>query len=243
MEPLSYLVFHPDKWRQRTPATGRAVGPQGPVSWRGLVWADRAPSNCDPLVFWEPWVFSYCHATQMQRRPYGPHLCRGSWLIFSSGDAIDAGKLRVDTVFLVADVRPWRSPKSPPANYDPELHRPDSILWADHLRAGMEGGHPGRFRYTYEAAPFADGNPHYSFLPLDRDGERPTVSLSELPAELTERIRAKVYGKRPVPLNLSDVTTILDAVRKRSSLLLVGPFVRTEATVASPTSGAGCSPC
>jgi hypothetical protein len=185
-------------------------------NWNGSVWVDAPGGNEDPFVFGPSWAYSYCHATQLRRHP-GPRsfVQTGSYLIFCSGDlAAKKDVIAVDTVFVVRGCHRWRSPSTVPVGYQAEQAKA-SPLWRYHLRFG---GQPGRHKgtYTYEARLHdPDGGSSYSFLPLDEHGDRVRAEIGTLGRETADRIRSHFHMRRPVPLEASQVATLLAALRSR----------------------------
>jgi hypothetical protein len=241
-----YIVFHPESKRYRLSVHATALVDAHRVeSWAGNVWVDKPPGNEDPFVLGPSWVYSYCHATQLQRKPTpgGRYVSKGSCILFCSGDIAKRDELAVDTVFYVGEVHEWMPITEPPKRYARDVER-RSDLWNFHLRFGSQPeGHSGT--YTYEAAlhPQADGR--YSRLPVDDDGKRVSIKLSELPTELSARIKGKIRGKYPVILSGQDLREILGSVGARTNVEVIGDIVSNDRQFAA-LRGDGvntCNPC
>jgi hypothetical protein len=231
IQPAHYLIFHPERKRERVTVRATALqdGALRP-DWQGSIWVDKPPGNEDPLVLVQPWVFSYCHATQLRREDGDrPYVRPGSWLIFCSGQEADRDRLTVDTVFYVGERHFW-NPANPGGLPDAWRHRWEdrsSRLWTAHLRFGIHtrgAGHRGRF--TYEARHCEPGAANYSFLPLNGDGVRASVPLDRLPAATAGLIRQKRWGKFPVPLLPDDAEAIVGALKAASRVLVLGEIDR-----------------
>ena len=131
------------------------------------------------------WIYSYCHATQLRRKPSlkFPYVTTGSYLFFCSGDAANRGLLEVDTVFLVDTVAEWPERKGLPDLYGPHFENRQSDLWNRHFQfAFLRGHHEGR--YTYVAKNWALNSEDYSFLPLNKTGERVSIRFTKLSTDL-----------------------------------------------------------
>ncbi|MBE9200880.1 MULTISPECIES: hypothetical protein [unclassified Nodularia (in: cyanobacteria)] len=103
MKPLHYLIFHPDYARKKTEVQGKALIKNQLTDWQGSVWVDQPHGNEDPFVFSQMWLYSYCHATELRRKPVSKkaYLKAGSYLFFCSGDAANKRIIQPDTVFVV----------------------------------------------------------------------------------------------------------------------------------------------
>jgi hypothetical protein len=98
MTAAHYVLFHPEKKRVQVQVKAMAFRQGDTIpNWLGDVWVDKPNGNEDPFVFVEPWVYTYCYATQLRREPrQSSHIQPGSYLIFCSGDIADEHKLCVD---------------------------------------------------------------------------------------------------------------------------------------------------
>lgn len=227
LQPQDYLIFHPP--RKGYAAQGE-VGTPGPLSqWAGTVWTDpwrRAEqSNEDPFV-WdaEVWLYSYCHASQLRRKPNatlqtaGP----GSRLFFCETRAGKNGWLRVDTVFVVAEQAEWQKRGVVvPGSLAAHQAAGTSAIWKRHLRHGLRPwgasgpGHTGV--YTYVAV---TGGP--SYLPLDGEGQPTSVAISAIPG-LAAKVAAVLPSNqttRPCALTAEEAT-LLDKHLVDASAVLV----------------------
>lgn len=222
--PAHYVIFHPESKRGLLEVTATAlVGETVDHDWQGEIWVDKPPGNEDPFVLVEPWVYSYCHATQLKRRPRKakPYVTHGSYLFFCNGQAANLGVLEVDTVFVVDQGVPWKA-----GNHGglpdvfAHLHGDeDSRLWSAHLQYGGKGHHPGVFTYT--AKLWTPDAQHYSFLPLTAAGQRPAFTMESLTPETAGAIRGRVRGKYPAPLSREQAMEVLSAIVSRTAIKAV----------------------
>ena len=181
MSTAHYIVFHPDRERQAIDVTatiltdGRAL-----TDWQGTIHVDRVgKGNEDPFVFHNPWLYSYCHATQLRRKKSdGTYVQPGSIIIFVSGQSAESAVLSVDTVFVVGGARPWPDePLRLPKKYREHFQNVDSPLWERHFKYPFLGIHTS-VTHTYEADMWEDGKEVFSFLPLDAAGEKASLRWS-----------------------------------------------------------------
>ncbi len=109
MQPLHYLIFHPDYARKKTEVQGKVLIRYQLTDWQGNVWVDEPNGNEDPFVFSERWLYSYCHATQLRRNPVtqDAYVRSGSYLFFCSGNAANKKTIELDTVFVVDHSAKW----------------------------------------------------------------------------------------------------------------------------------------
>ena len=239
----SYIVFHPDSDRQSVRVEGFAIteDKQGAAPWTGNVWVDaRDGGNEDPWCLSQPWLYSYCHATQLQRGTMKP----GDMIFFVSGDGADRDSFTCDTVFIVKRKHEWQRGVSDfgwvPSGAPPGLlhhQQGGDQVWQRHLRFGLpqEKGHSGR--YTFEAAGFEGSGEPYSFLPLQTSGTRTTVEIDMLPQVVKGAIREKRKGKYPVRLSHEDATSLCGLLISQSPIKVV-KIVRELDPVTMPRSGA-----
>jgi hypothetical protein len=244
-DPAHYIVFHPDAERFSVSVRAAAiVRGQQVNSWAGKVWVDKPPGNEDPFVLGPSWAYSYCHATELRRQPRktGGYVTRGSCILFCSGDLGERGVLAVDTVFWIAEAHRWESANAPADRYAQDV-RGRTDIWKFHLQfGGQPDGHKGM--YTYEAALHQQPGNRYSHLPVDANGERVRVKLSELSTDLRNRITNKLRGKRPVPLVSADLHAILQLLDARTNVAVVGDLVLDDPvfTTFRMEESSGCRP-
>lgn len=104
MDKAHYIIFHPDKARQAINAKATVIeNGQVNTTWEGKICVDSIDNgNEDPFVFSDPWLYSYCHATQLRRNPRknGSYLQPMSKIFFVSGDCANNNLLTIDTLFL-----------------------------------------------------------------------------------------------------------------------------------------------
>lgn len=160
-----------------------------------------AATNEDPFVWTrKPWLFSYCHATQLRRgtRSDETHLQQGSRLFFcEGGEEARKGRLRIDTVFTVAKVHVWpeQGRVAPPG-----LAAEQDARWQRHLGHGI-GDQPVHIgRCTYEATNPSGGD---SFMPLAADGRPVLLAVRSVLPGLSKKVPERnPPGRSSYPLML-----------------------------------------
>lgn len=88
MNKAHYIIFHPDRARQIANVQATVmVKKKILANWNGDIFVDQiGKGNEDPYVFNNPWLYSYCHASQLRRnRREDSYLQIGSTIIFASG--------------------------------------------------------------------------------------------------------------------------------------------------------------
>jgi hypothetical protein len=237
MLPLHYVIFHPDYARERLIIRGRAIRHNYIENWQGPVWVDADDGgNEDPFVLSDRWIYSYCHATQLRRKPSlkFPYVTTGSYLFFCSGDAANRGVLQVDTVFLIDTVAEWPEHKELPNLYVSHFENRQSDLWNRHFQfAFLPEHHEGR--YTYVAKNWTPNSEDYSFLPLNKCGNRVSIRFNKLSADLRWSIQSKLHGKRPVVLNENQKDEIRAAIVQAAFTKVVKIQTRRAPAIASNT--------
>ncbi|WP_345080152.1 hypothetical protein [Nemorincola caseinilytica] len=178
------------------------------TAWIGDVYVDAIGNgNEDPYVFHDPWLYSYCHASQLRRniRP-DSFLQKGSVMIFVSGQEANNDRLTIDTFFVVGDIQKWNGQDSPelPAKFSDHHNNSGSALWQRHFKFPFEGSHI-RVSHTYEAEQWVYGKELFSFLPLSANGGRTTIQFDNIDVALRNKIKSKVKGKYPVLLEDADL--------------------------------------
>ena len=185
-------------------------------NWTGDIYVDKiAFGNEDPFVFINPWVYSYCHASQLRRNVRNDSFIQtGSKLIFVSGQQADKGILCVDTVFLVGGIQRWGSnPLQLPLKYQAHFRNNQSDLWRRHFRFPFHGSH-NTVSHTYEAELWNKNKHNYSFLPLDENGDRVSVPFVNFNSAIINKIAGKVKGKYPVLLTENEINLVLMQIEK-----------------------------
>ena len=224
MKPLHYIVFHPDRAREKTLVQAKAlVSDTVAEEWQGHIWADKPGGNEDPFVFFERWLYSYCHATQLRRSPRRDdrYISAGSYLFFCSGDAANKGAIRVDTVFVVDRVAHWpRNHHCLPEEFKAHYKDSQSILWDRHFKFPFLGVHEGK--YTYVSRQWFDDKRRYSFLPVSKEGDRVQFALASTTPALRAIIQQKVRGKYPVPLDDRQQAELLSLTLAESRIQVIG---------------------
>lgn len=229
MDKAHYIIFHPESKRQIIDTKANAIeNGQVNTAWEGKIYVDRINNgNEDPFVYTHLWLYSYCHATQLRRnfRKDNNYLQNDSVIFFVSGDCANKENLTIDTVFVIENALKWtKKPKlALPKKY--QVINEDSPLFKRHLRFPFCGQHAD-VTHTYEAKMWnrekAIGEDSFSFLPLDKNGERVTIPFCELPSELEVKISKKVKRKYPVLLNVTDLKILLILIHSRAVTKVVG---------------------
>lgn len=211
MNKAHYIIFHPEKKRQKINVQATAlVNKQILTNWVGDIYVDKiGEGNEDPFVFNDPWLYSFCHATELRRNDrIDNYLQVGSKIFFASGQQANKGILTIDTVFVIGDIQKWK-PKPDlqlPVKYQGHKNS-ESELWIRHFCFPFKGIHD-KVSHTYEAELWQKGKMDYSFLPLSKIGERVSIPLDEFSQQLKDKILGKVKGKRPVLLTDTEIQTI-----------------------------------
>jgi hypothetical protein len=217
MNKANYIIFHPDSARPRVTVQATALSKNKLIpKWNGDIYVDSigyGKSNEDPFVFNDPWLYSYCHATQLRRNIRTDcFLQKGSIILFASGENANQRKLTIDTVFIVGDVQPWRQkPLKLPIKYDSHFENNSSVLWTRHFKFPFNGTHK-TVKNTYEAELWHDGKECFSFLPIDNAGLRASISFSNFHNSLSDKINKNVKGKYPVLLDDEEIESILKEI-------------------------------
>lgn len=215
MNRANYIIFHPDHARQVTTVHALAlVGNKLLTNWTGDVYVDKiGVGNEDPYVFHDPWLYSYCHASQLRRNfRKDCYLQVDSKLIFASGQQANKGILTVDTVFLIGSIQTWdNNPLQMPLKYQSHYQNNQSQLWRRHFRFPFHGCHE-TVSHTYEAELWQKSKADFSFLPLDISGQRASVSFDELPQEVRNKITRNVKGKFPVLLDTDEIEIVASKI-------------------------------
>lgn len=229
VDQAHYIIFHPDKARQAIDARATAIeNGQVHTTWEGKICVDSINNgNEDPFVFSDPWLYSYCHATQLRRTPRedGNYLQKDSVIFFVSGDCANKRHLTIDTVFVIENALTWTK--------KPELTLPikfrgineDSPLWKRHLKFPFCGQHAS-VTHTYEARHYTEQDTEvedpFSFLPIDKNGKRVTIPFSELTTELVAKINKKIRGKYPVLLSCDEMQQIYQLIETEAVTKVIG---------------------
>lgn len=232
MELAHYIIFHPDRYgktevRQKVLVTASAlVKSKLKRNWSGSIYVDQINvGNEDPFVLVEPWLYSFCHASQLRRNNPLNKVDAGSILIFVSGDFVNEGRLVVDTVFIVDEVHKWGAfnkilsrPTLP--EFYKEIYNKDCDLWNRHFKYPFEGQHEG-VTHTYSARLWNNENSLFSFLPVNDQGERVGFNLHDLEQTLSDKIRDNVVGKIPVRFSTEEITTIINRIDELASVKVI----------------------
>lgn len=231
MRPQHYLIFHPDRAREKAEVQAKALIGDQLVDWQGHVWVDKPNGNEDPFVFSENWIYSYCHATQLRRnlRSNSAYVKAGSYLFFCSGDAANNGVIQLDTIFVVDHVAKWpNNQKELPEEFKEHYRNNDSDLWLRHFRYPFYGCHKGK--YTYVSKHWFDAKAEYSFLPIAKSGDRVAFDVDKVTRDLQRNIVANTYGKYPVLVSEEEKAELLRNVLSLTVVQVIGGLTRYAAT-------------
>ncbi|MCC5654720.1 hypothetical protein LC609_34120 [Nostoc sp. XA013] len=222
MEPLHYLIFHPDYARQKTEVYGQALINNQVTDWKGQVWVDSPGGNEDPFVFSQRWLYSYCHATQLRRSPRNAsYVTEGSYLFFCSGNAADKGAIQLDTVFVVDHSANWpNNQQGLPKEFQQNYKNTKSDLWERHFKYAFLGHHKGI--YTYVSRQWFDNKNEYSLLPISENGDRVTFDINVLNSNLKFLIQDRIKGKYPVPLSVEYKAELLKLTLSLTNFQVIG---------------------
>lgn len=206
-----YVIFHPSRSRYEVEGTASVNGSLA-HPWQGGVWLDRITplysANEDPYVWSDVWLYSYCHASQLQRKPRNEndigYVSAGSRLFFCEGGAARQGVLKVDTVFVVDAVHEWKEyGKKLPESFKNTQDNMDDERWKRHFRHGIrpkdKKGHKGLFTYTANHHPQVG-----SFLPLSEHGEPVLLEARNVLTETFPNLARHVpQGRSSYPLRIT----------------------------------------
>lgn len=220
MDKAHYIIFHPDHQRQQTKVQAIAmVNQRVQPNWTGIIYVDKiGDGNEDPFVFNDPWIYSYCHASQLRRNFRNDSFIQaGSKIIFVSGQQADKGILCVDTVFLVGSIQKWDSnPLQLPDKYQAHYRNTQSELWRRHFRFPFHGSHD-TVSHTYEAELWSKNKADYSFLPLDENDDRVSVPFENFNSALLNKIARKVKGKYPLLLTKNEINLVMTQIENAAA--------------------------
>ncbi len=226
MKKAHYIIFHPESGGQRQKINVQAMALVNGIfieEWLGDIYVDRiGVGNEDPFVFNDPWLYSYCHASQLRRNERNNcYLQKGSKLFFVSGQHADTEKLTIDTVFLIGGVQSWvKKPLELPTIYKKHFEDNKSMLWRRHFRFPFYGSHK-TVSHSYEADLWLKNKTDFSFLPLNKNDDRVSIPFENFSNNLLEKLKKKVVGKYPVLLTdkeMQIVSTLIDKATKTKVL-------------------------
>ncbi len=231
MNKAHYIIFHPNKHRQSINVKATAlVNNKIEENWQGNIWVDKiGDNNEDPYVFNNPWLYSYCHASQLRRQKRKDSFLQiGSKIIFGY---VNEQNLIIDTVFLVGNNPEWERSYSSfmkenkmvkelnlqmPQKYRGHFKKMKSDLWMRHFRFPFCKIHQC-VTHTYEAELWDMGKADFSFLPIDRNNQRVTISLNELDKTLKNTIVKNIIGKYPVLLSDNEINEVIHIIELHTS--------------------------
>jgi hypothetical protein len=214
----SYIVFHPDKQRISIEVTAKIIR-QDRIedNWCGYVRVDSIGGNQDPWCRAIPWLYSYCHATQLKRSAMGA----GDVIFFVSGDSANEGVLVFDTVFVVKERHDWVS-GMPPTKLLKKYPKV-SEGWKRHLIFGAPSlkccEHTGR--YTFEAQGHEKTFSKFSYLPITNLCEPVSFSFDRLSSSVEKKLKAKTKGKYPVELTSAEATEVYQMVENLAKIKVI----------------------
>ncbi|MGM3309765.1 hypothetical protein ACSQ6I_27915 [Anabaena sp. WFMT] len=243
MKALHYLIFHPDYARKKTEVQCQALTDNQLIDWKGNVWVDEPCENEDPFVFSDRWLYSYCHATQLIRKPksQAAYVTAGSYLFFCSGDAANKNMIQLDTVFVVDHVAHWtENQQEIPEEFKEHYKNNKSTLWERHFKYPFLGQHSGK--YTYVSRQWFDNPDEYSFLPISQNGDRVDFDLELLTPDIQSKIKNKVKGKYPVPLSDEQKSELLKIILSRTNIQVIGNLTPEDENIKiiNPDNTGGC---
>ena len=225
-----YLIFHPDSNRERAKVIADAIiNKKLRIGWEGDIWVDkRNIGNEDPFVFNEPWLYSYCHTSQLRRneKRTDNFINSGSYLVFCSANSADNGIIQIDTVFVVGELTRWgRDPSlTLPAKFSYLLNDRRNPLWRRHFRFPFL---PGKFAqhksvtHTYLSKSWKINCLDYSFLPLGESNERISFKVSNLSNQTASTINERKWGKYPVLFTQEQLNEILEQINRITSIRVI----------------------
>jgi len=225
-----YIIFHPENQRQRYLATATAMINNIPhQNWIGDIYVDRINvGNEDPFVFNNPWIYSFCHATQLRKKSNASksYIQQGSWLLFACYQDLNNGILKFDTIFLVDKIHPWihQPALTLPFKYQYLITNRGSSLWRRHFRFPFQGQHAS-VKYTFEAKIWQQNVSDYSFLPYTLNGDRVSLQISQLPPPISAKIYGNLYGKRPVVFNTNEISQVLSAINQLARIKVLRDII------------------
>jgi hypothetical protein len=220
----NYIIFHPDYARQQVSVEATAILDNViQPKWGGNIFVDAIGNgNEDPFIFHDPWLYSYCHASQLKRRSEQAVFLRaGSILIFASGEDANRGSLTIDTFFLIDNAVRWNKlPFALPLKYQKYYQDEGSYLWQRHFQFPFDHDNPVHtgVSHTYEATMWEPNKKEFSFLPLQKDGERVSIPFKVFSTELVNKINPKVTGKYPVLLSSDEILDIRTAIKSLAKI-------------------------
>lgn len=229
----NYIIFHPKRQEVEVSATV-LNGSKIIKGWIGNIFVDCVgDGNEDPFVFNNPWLYSYCHASQLRRkeRPHGEYLQKGSKLIFVNGNDADSGMLTVDTIFEVGEVLDWGRCYSPmqelPGKYLHIKKNKKSDLWTKHFQFPFRTKNPSHtgVTNTYEAKLWNEDCDSYSFLPLNREGKNVSIPFSQLDQDISDYLKEKRKGKRPALMSCEDIAPIIKMIDEQTDIKVLQDII------------------
>lgn len=225
-----YLIFHPE--RQGCNIQGKSFINGDISDFNGNIFVDEklgknppSGANEDPYVFQLPWLYSFCHATQLRRfSSPGTNIGPGSILIFAE-DLKSSGELLIDTVFLVENQYPWHTPGlCPPKQL---LPKSASVHKHPHFRGGLKSlnnaGHHGVLTYTARSYIHAAQGKEvcgikYSFLPLTESYLPVKINISSISLTgLSNSINKNMHGRYPLLLDDQSASHLIAIILNASS--------------------------
>lgn len=220
----NYIIFHPDFKREEVAVEAISlVDNELKLEWNGNIQVDkRGVGNEDPFVFRNPWVYSYCHASQLRRneRKDNTHLQVGSIIIFVSGQKANKCTLCIDTIFVVGKVQKWgENPLSVPISYQNDK-KSQTELWKRHLQFPFNGVHEN-VSHSYEAELWEEGKDSFSYLPYNKNKESVSLNFSDIADNIRIKIKDKVKGKYPVLLTNVEINEILKLIENQAYIKVV----------------------
>jgi len=217
---LSYILFHPDNQRQLIEVKAD-IFRKGAVekNWQGQVLLDNIiEGNEDPWCRSQPWMYSYCHATQLKRSV----MEAGDIVFFVSGDAADKDKkLQCDTVFIIKEKFEWVDQKIPEKLLKKYPKNIKDNGWERHLSFGLPEANGHKGKCTFTAQNFSKNLQFFSYLPIDESGKNVSIPLDELKSTVSLKVREKLKGRYPVKLTAKEVKILYKTISRRAAVKVV----------------------
>lgn len=221
---INYIVFHPK--RTRVTVRAKVIIDNTFMDWNGSIWVDNRINNEDPFVFSDQWVYSYCHATQLRRKPNkNDYLTNESTLFFCTVVNADNNILEFDTIFIVDSSSAWITPGMKiPECFIKHQGVDDSELWKRHFKFGINtkgNGHIGQYTYSAKMYDEITAKEEYSFLPIDNDNALVQIPMNSISVPLCKKININLIGKRPVIINDEEKSELLQLIRNKTKIKVV----------------------
>lgn len=227
MNNAHYIIFHPERQEVKVNATS-LINNQHKINWSGKIFVDPLNAgNEDPFVFNHPWLYSFCHASQLRRNKNrkGSFLQKDSILLFADCQQAEKEILQFDTVFIIDECQQWdKNPLNLPEKYKYLKNDFNSLLWKRHFKFPFDGIHK-TVSFTYEASLWEPESNLFSFLPLDQEHNRVCIPFKKLPNEISLKLKKRIKGKYPVLFDDEEIKYIHKLIYELSVIKVVQNIV------------------